>query len=100
MSRKKRALARKQRESKQNYQHPAFDQNVVDFDRYRQKKTKITLIPKSLKQETYIDMLESETNKIVFATGPAGTGKTTFVTNILKELDYDIINTINIFVTS
>lgn len=95
MSRKKRALARKQRESKQNYQHPSFDQNVVDFDRYRQKKTKITLIPKSLKQETYIDMLESETNKIVFATGPAGTGKTMLaVITALKLLRQGEVNKI------
>jgi phosphate starvation-inducible PhoH-like protein len=80
LSRKRRALAHKHQSKQNNFQQSTYDrnndQNIVEFDKYRQKKTKITLIPKSLKQETYIDMLEETNNKIVFATGPAGTGKT------------------------
>jgi phosphate starvation-inducible PhoH-like protein len=41
---------------------------------YRSKP--IELIPKSLNQETYIDLLTDPKKLIIFATGPAGTGKT------------------------
>lgn len=51
--------------------------NTINFNSYvEQRRKPIQLIPKSLTQETYIDMLLDETKNIVFATGPAGTGKT------------------------
>jgi len=52
--------------------------NAVRFDLYRKApyQKPITLIPKSLSQETYIDLLTNPDKLIVFATGPAGTGKT------------------------
>lgn len=40
------------------------------------KPKSIELIPKSLNQETYIDLLTDPKKLIIFATGPAGTGKT------------------------
>jgi len=47
------------------------------MDLYRKPNTRtITLLPKSLTQETYIDLLTDPSKLIVFATGPAGTGKT------------------------
>lgn len=51
--------------------------NVVNFNTYvsQQRKT-VTLIPKSIKQEEYIDCLLDPSKLIIFATGPAGTGKT------------------------
>jgi phosphate starvation-inducible PhoH-like protein len=42
----------------------------------KQQHRPITLIPKSLTQEKYIDLLTDPERLIVFATGPAGTGKT------------------------
>lgn len=52
--------------------------NTVVLDTYRKAppQRSITLLPKSLTQETYIDLLTDPTKLIVFATGPAGTGKT------------------------
>jgi phosphate starvation-inducible PhoH-like protein len=50
--------------------------NTVDFDNYVQKRKQVHLIPKSLNQEEYIGLLTDESKYIVFATGPAGTGKT------------------------
>jgi phosphate starvation-inducible PhoH-like protein len=53
--------------------------NTVVLDTYRkpvQQQRPITLLPKSVKQETYIDLLTDPSKLIVFATGPAGTGKT------------------------
>lgn len=50
--------------------------DIHDFNQQIQKKKTVHLIPKSLNQETYIDLLTDQTKHIVFATGPAGTGKT------------------------
>lgn len=51
--------------------------NVSNFNDYVQVKTrKISLIPKSLNQERYIELLNDTSKHIVFASGPAGTGKT------------------------
>jgi phosphate starvation-inducible PhoH-like protein len=50
--------------------------NVTQFDNYVQKRKVVHLIPKSLNQEEYISLLTDNTKHIVFATGPAGTGKT------------------------
>ena len=51
-------------------------QQVVQIDSYQKQRRTIQLIPKSLNQETYIDLLENPQRLIVFAAGPAGTGKT------------------------
>jgi phosphate starvation-inducible protein PhoH and related proteins len=45
-------------------------------DTYSHSKRTVELIPKSLNQETYIDLLTDDSKLIIFATGPAGTGKT------------------------
>jgi phosphate starvation-inducible PhoH-like protein len=57
--------------------------NAVRLDLYQQKEQPakaqhrpITLIPKSRTQEEYIDLLTDPSKLIIFATGPAGTGKT------------------------
>jgi phosphate starvation-inducible PhoH-like protein len=51
--------------------------NVVGITDYVQQRSKqVTLLPKTLKQEEYIDYLQDASKLIVFATGPAGTGKT------------------------
>ena len=54
----------------------AVESNVTDFNDYLKQRKSVILIPKSLNQEDYIELLTDESKKIVFATGPAGTGKT------------------------
>lgn len=54
----------------------AVDSNVISFNTFYNKKKQIHLIPKSLNQETYINLLTDPAKIIVFVTGPAGTGKT------------------------
>ena len=49
---------------------------VSNIEPYQKQRRQINLIPKSLNQETYIDLLQNPQRLIVFATGPAGTGKT------------------------
>jgi phosphate starvation-inducible PhoH-like protein len=53
-----------------------YGNNTISFNSYAQHRKAINLIPKSLKQEEYIALLTDPACNIVFATGPAGTGKT------------------------
>lgn len=50
--------------------------NTISFKEYTHQRKEPVLIPKSRNQETYIDLLKDESKYVVFATGPAGTGKT------------------------
>ena len=53
------------------------DVNVIDFQPYLpQKKQRVSLYPRNANQKAYIQKLQDETTNIVFAIGPAGTGKT------------------------
>jgi len=58
------------------YQAEVIETNVVSINTYYNKKRQVQLIPKTLNQETYINLLTDPSKIIVFATGPAGTGKT------------------------
>lgn len=69
---------RRNSNSNSNKQHHTFtvDDTVVNFNSFVQKRKTVQLIPKSLNQEDYISLLTDDSKSIVFATGPAGTGKT------------------------
>lgn len=68
---------RKQKYSQyQQQQTETPDSNVISINTFYNKKRQIHLLPKSLNQETYINLLTDPAKIIVFATGPAGTGKT------------------------
>lgn len=43
---------------------------------YSKRRRQVNLLPKTLNQETYINLLTDPSKIIVFSTGPAGTGKT------------------------
>ena len=62
--------------SRKSYKRSNKQDNVVNIENYIQRKKQVVLLPRSLNQETYIETLLDERNIIVFATGPAGTGKT------------------------
>jgi phosphate starvation-inducible PhoH-like protein len=79
----KEAHLSKQRKGRASNAQPAITQsnnrndNTINIDTYRpQKQRPINLSPKSLAQEDYIDLLTDPQKIILFATGPAGTGKT------------------------
>jgi len=57
-------------------QTQAVDSNVISINTYYNKKRQVHLLPKTLNQEAYINLLTDPAKIIVFATGPAGTGKT------------------------
>ena len=50
--------------------------NTIDFNSYAQSRRIPQLIPKSLSQEPYIELLQTPDVNVVMAAGPAGTGKT------------------------
>ncbi len=59
----------------------SINDNVVRLEQYQKSiKQRIKLLPKNLAQEKYIDALENPDIDIVFAVGPAGTGKTMLAT--------------------
>lgn len=62
--------------NRREFQAQAIENNVVSLSSYYTKKRQVHLLPKTLNQETYINLLTDSSKLIVFATGPAGTGKT------------------------
>ena len=70
--------------------------NVIDFQTYApQKKHRVTLLPRNKHQETYLQKLQDENKSIVFALGPAGTGKTLLAVQMgIKLLQEGIVDKI------
>ena len=50
--------------------------NLIPIKNYLKRKQQVNIIPRNLAQETYIELLKNPKKYIVFAIGPAGTGKT------------------------
>lgn len=50
--------------------------NLVEIRQYLKKKHQVIMVPRNLAQENYIELLKNPRKHIVFAIGPAGTGKT------------------------
>ena len=70
---RKRAQAVQQKEQ----YDPRFQSNVINIDqRLNEKRKRVQIYPKNLSQETYLLKLNDTNKMIVFAIGPAGTGKT------------------------
>lgn len=58
-------------------QSAVLESNVINIDpRFSQKRKRVQIYPKNLSQETYLLKLNDPQKMIVFAIGPAGTGKT------------------------
>jgi phosphate starvation-inducible PhoH-like protein len=49
---------------------------VIEFGKFKKRENKVNILPKNLAQEDYLALLDDLSVDIVFATGPAGTGKT------------------------
>ena len=68
---------RRSREAHAQSSRNGTDNNIINIDTYYSKRRRqVNLLPKTLNQETYINLLTDPSKIIVFATGPAGTGKT------------------------
>lgn len=71
-------MKRKRAQVQQKEQYdPRFNTNVINIDhRLNEKRRRVQIYPKSLSQETYLLKLNDPNKMIIFAIGPAGTGKT------------------------
>lgn len=69
-------------------QHQRFkaEEKVVSINDYIERKKHVNLVPKTISQENFISMLTNPKKQIVFAAGPAGTGKTLLA--VLAGLKY------------
>lgn len=77
----KRSSRANPREDRPHSQKGQGRSNIIELDQFTQHfKNKVELIPKNINQERYIDKLEDDRTNIVFAVGPAGTGKTLLAT--------------------
>jgi phosphate starvation-inducible PhoH-like protein len=84
LSRKKSNAVRREYDQPSQKSHQTFyqkheDSNTINFNPQRQRKP-VTLVPKTINQETYILALQSRDTDVVVAGGPAGTGKTYLAT--------------------
>ena len=50
--------------------------NLIQIRPYLKRKQQVQIIPRNLSQETYLELLKNPKKYIIFAIGPAGTGKT------------------------
>ena len=87
-------MSRQRATKKQQSQR--FNDNVINFQEYQpKKKTHVKIIPRNRSQETYFLKLQDPTKTMIFAVGPAGTGKTLLATQtavkLLKEGEIDKI---------
>jgi phosphate starvation-inducible PhoH-like protein len=57
---------------------PRFQQqpNLIEVKQFFRKKPQVQIVPRNTAQETYLELLKNPKKYIVFAIGPAGTGKT------------------------
>ena len=64
-----------------------FNDNVINFQEYQpKKKTQVKIIPRNRSQESYFLKLQDSTKTMIFAVGPAGTGKTLLATQMAIKL--------------
>jgi phosphate starvation-inducible PhoH-like protein len=70
-------------------------QNIVEINSYFKKKQQVSILPRNTSQEHYIELLKNPKKHIVFAIGPAGTGKTMLgVQWAIKQLKEGVIERI------
>lgn len=77
--------------------HQRFtDNNIINFQEYiPEKKRIVKIIPRNRAQDNYVKKLQDPTKTMLFAIGPAGTGKTLLATQtavkLLKEREIERI---------
>ena len=82
--------ARRRNEKEQVQRDPRFPpeaNNLIQIKTYLKKKKEVNIIPRNLSQESYLELLKNPKKYIVFAIGPAGTGKTMLAVQMaIKQL--------------
>lgn len=88
--------------TKRKERDPRFDRdtryqqegaNLIEIKQYLKRKPQVQIIPRNLAQEAYLELLKNPRKYIVFAVGPAGTGKTMLgVQMAIKQLREGVIS--------
>ena len=60
--------------------------NLIPIKPYLKRNQQVQIIPRNLSQETYLELLKNPKKYIVFAIGPAGTGKTMLAVQMAIKL--------------
>lgn len=67
--------------------HTPTTSNLVEIKHYMKKKAHVNVVPRNISQESYIEMMKNPKKYIVFAIGPAGTGKSMLAVQMaIKQL--------------
>jgi len=69
-------MARSNKKRRSNHGRVIHIQEERKQELHLDRKNNVRLIPRNIAQEEYISNLHNQSQRIVFATGPAGTGKT------------------------
>ena len=90
--------ARRRNEKEQAPRDPRFGpdaNNLIQIKPYLKRNKQVTIVPRNLAQEQYLELLKNPKKFIVFAIGPAGTGKTMLgVQMAIKQLKEGAISKI------
>lgn len=65
---------------------PDHEQNLIQINQYLRKKQQVSIVPRNLAQEQYLELLKNPRKFIVLAIGPAGTGKTMLAVQMAIKL--------------
>lgn len=71
--------ARRNSDRNQTQRDPRFapdTNNLIPLKNYLKRKQQVLIVPRNLAQENYLELLKNPRKFIIFAIGPAGTGKT------------------------
>ena len=55
---------------------PQDSNNLIQIKPYLKRNKQVLIVPRNISQENYLELLKNPKKFIVFAIGPAGTGKT------------------------
>ena len=69
--------------------------NLIEIKNYIKKKQNVQIIPRNTSQENYLELLRNPRKYIIFAIGPAGTGKTMLgVQHAIKQFKEGVVDKI------
>jgi phosphate starvation-inducible PhoH-like protein len=60
--------------------------NLIAIKPYLKRKQQVNIVPRNIAQESYVELLKNPKKFIVFAIGPAGTGKTMLAVQMAIKL--------------
>lgn len=81
-------LKRREKEMFYLEKDPRFrpESNLIQIKPYLKRNNSVQIIPRNLSQESYLELLKNSRKHIVFAVGPAGTGKTMLAVQMAIKL--------------